>query len=114
MKLSKIANVENYEHPVWYSSKAITNILALKNVIKQYRVTYDSDELVSFVVHRERLGYPNLIFEMHKSGLHYYDPRKQHFTFWRQSMVTRHCLPSDNSPEQRRLGNSTCPFPIHR
>ena len=81
MKLSKIANVENYEHPVWYSSKAITNILALKNVIKQYdRVTYDSDEL-SFVVHRERVGYPNLIFEVHESGLHYYDPRKQHFTF---------------------------------
>lgn len=61
-------------------SKAITNIFALKDVIRQYQVTYNSDEL-SFVVHREKFGYPNMIFKMHKSRFNYFDPRKQHLTF---------------------------------
>jgi hypothetical protein len=35
-----------------------------------------------FVVHRESESKPNMEFKMHKSGLHYYDPRKeQHLTF---------------------------------
>jgi hypothetical protein len=35
-----------------------------------------------FVVHRESESKPNMEFKMHKSGLHYYDPRKeQHMTF---------------------------------
>jgi hypothetical protein len=46
----------------------------LRNVIKQYRVTYDSDEQI-FVVHRESVNKPNLEFLMHESGLHYYDPQ---------------------------------------
>jgi hypothetical protein len=31
-----------------------------------------------FVVHRESESKPNMEFKMHKSGLHYYDPRKEH------------------------------------
>jgi hypothetical protein len=31
-----------------------------------------------FVVHRESESKPNMKFKMHKSGLHYYDPRKEH------------------------------------
>jgi hypothetical protein len=54
--------------------KAITNILALSNIIKQYRVTYDSDKQM-FVVHWESESKPNMEFWMHKSGLHFYDPR---------------------------------------
>ena len=68
------ATVKGYHKNVWYSEKAITNIVALSNVIKQYRVTYDSDDL-KFVVHRESAGKPNMEFRMHESGLHYYDPR---------------------------------------
>ena len=41
----------SYAH-VWYNKKAITNLLSLSNVIKQYRVTYDSNDQM-FVVHRE-------------------------------------------------------------
>jgi len=44
-------------------------------LIEQYRVTYDSDDLM-FVVHRESENKPNMEFRMHESGLHYYDPRK--------------------------------------
>jgi hypothetical protein len=60
-----------------FSTRAITNIIALRNFIDQYRVTYDSDDLM-FVVHRESESKPNMEFKMHKSGLHYYDPRKEH------------------------------------
>jgi hypothetical protein len=31
-----------------------------------------------FVVHQESESKPNMEFKMHKSGLHYYDPRKEH------------------------------------
>jgi hypothetical protein len=73
--------VKGYHKKVWYSKKAITNIVALSSVIKQYRVTYDSDDL-KFVVHRESAGKPNMEFRMHESGLHYYDPRDiGHYAF---------------------------------
>jgi hypothetical protein len=65
---------------VWYDKKAITNILALCNVIKQYHVTYNSDNQM-FVVHRESENKPNMEFWMQESGLHYYDPRNEEFTF---------------------------------
>jgi hypothetical protein len=57
------------------NKKAITNILSLSNVIKQYHVTYDSNDQM-FVVHRELEGKPDMEFWMHKSRLHYFDPRE--------------------------------------
>jgi hypothetical protein len=59
--------------------KAITNIIALSNLIQQYRVTYDSNDK-TFVVHRESENKPNMDFRMHESGLHYYDPRESETT----------------------------------
>ena len=47
----------------------------MTNLIKQYRVTYKSDDLM-FVVHHE-LSKSNMEFRMHESRLHYYDPRKE-------------------------------------
>jgi hypothetical protein len=76
-----MATMEGYNKNVWFSTRAITNIIALRNLIDQYHVTYDSDNLM-FVVQRESESKPNMEFKMHKSGLHYYDPRKeQHLTF---------------------------------
>ena len=46
--------------------------MSLKNVIKQYRVTYDSNNK-PFVVHRQDSGLLNMVFRMHSSGLHLYD-----------------------------------------
>lgn len=37
---------------VWYSPRAITNILSLKNVSNKYRVTYNSWGTGSFEVHK--------------------------------------------------------------
>jgi hypothetical protein len=45
------ATMEGYNKTVWFSTRAITNIIALRNFIDQYRVTDDSDDLM-FVVHR--------------------------------------------------------------
>jgi len=80
MTITHKAKVAGYHAHVWYDKKAITNILSLKNVIKQYRVTYDSNDEM-FVVHRESDGKPNMEFRMHESGLHYYDPRSNDFAF---------------------------------
>jgi hypothetical protein len=71
---TKKATMAGYHADVWYDRNAITNILALSNAIKQYRVTYDSEDQM-FVVHRESANKPNMEFLMHESGLHYYNPR---------------------------------------
>jgi hypothetical protein len=77
MVVTRKATMEGYNKNVWFSTRAITNIIALCNLIDKYRVTYDSDDLM-FVVHRESESKPNMEFKMHKSGLHYYDLRKEH------------------------------------
>jgi hypothetical protein len=50
--VTRKAIMEGYNKTVWFSTRAITNIIAIPNLIDQYRVTYDSDDLM-FVVHRE-------------------------------------------------------------
>jgi hypothetical protein len=80
MTVKHKAKMAGYPRDVWFDKKAITNILALSNVIKQYRVTYDSDDRM-FVVHREAAGKPNMEFRMHESGLHFYDPSDDEFNF---------------------------------
>jgi hypothetical protein len=77
------AYMVGYYKTVWFRKKVITNIIYLRNLIQQYRVTYDSDDLM-FVVHRESESKPNMEFPMHGCGLHYYDPRKtEHLDFVR-------------------------------
>lgn len=50
MDVHQIADIgENHPH-VWFSTTAITNILSLKEVIKTYRVSYDSNN-EAFVVY---------------------------------------------------------------
>ena len=75
MKVNHKVTINGYERLVWFSKDAITNIIALKNIIRQYRVTYDSDES-TFVVHRKAANKKNMEFSMHANGLHCYDPRE--------------------------------------
>jgi hypothetical protein len=75
-----IANVADYDEPVWFSKKAITNIFTLKNMKKQYRVTHNSLEEI-FLVHRKAAGLPNLLFKEHVNGLHFFNPRQADFAF---------------------------------
>jgi hypothetical protein len=81
MVVTRKATKPGYNKDVWFSTRAITNIIALSNLIQQYRITYDSDDNM-FVVHRESQGKPNMEFLMHKCGLNYYDTRNEkHLAF---------------------------------
>jgi hypothetical protein len=42
LRITKKCKIQGYKYPVWYSKKAITNIICLKNLIKCYRVMLDS------------------------------------------------------------------------
>jgi hypothetical protein len=75
MVVTRKAYMVGYHKTVWFSNKAITNIISLRNLIQLYRITYDSDDLM-FVVHREKESKPNMEFRMHACGLYCYDPRK--------------------------------------
>ncbi len=75
LKITKKCKLPGYKYLVWYSKKAITTIICLKNLIKCYRVTYDSKVDTTFVVHRSAFGLPNMLFEMHPCGLHVCYPK---------------------------------------
>ncbi len=76
LKIIKQCKIPGYKFWVWFSEKAITNIICLKNIIKIYRVTYDSKVDTTFVVHHSAFGLPALHFEMHPCRLHKCYPNK--------------------------------------
>ncbi len=76
LKITEQCKLPGYKFWVWFSEKAITNILCLKNLIKIYWVTYDSKVDTTFIVHHQQFGLPDLFFEMHPSGLHICYPTK--------------------------------------
>jgi hypothetical protein len=53
MVVSCKASISGYNKNVWFIARAITNIIALRNLIDQYRITYDSDDLMFAVHHVE-------------------------------------------------------------
>ncbi len=76
LQISKDCMVPGYDFWVWFTTRAMTNIICLKNLIRLYRVTYDSEHWTALIVHREEFGLPNMIFDMHPCGLHVYYPKK--------------------------------------
>jgi hypothetical protein len=81
MVVTRKATILGYNKDVWFSTRAITNIIALSNSSQQYPVTYDSDDNM-FVVHQESQGKLDMEFRMHKCGLQFYDPRNEnHLAF---------------------------------
>ena len=73
MKIHCAVEIGDDGTQVWFSTKAITNILSLKMVQQHYPVSYDCDH-GQFVVHHVKFRKPNMIFRMHPCGLHTYDP----------------------------------------
>ncbi len=55
---------------MWFSSKAITNLLSFKSLNNIYCITYDSKKDKAFIVHCGNFGLTNLRFVKHPSGLH--------------------------------------------
>ncbi len=76
LRITHKCKIPGYKYEIWFSKKAITNIICLKNLIKCYRVTYDSKVDTTFVVHRSAYGFPDLMFEMHPCGLYVCYPKK--------------------------------------
>ena len=76
LKITKKCEIPGYKFKLWFSKKAITNIICLKNLINCYQVTYDSKVETLFVVHCSAHGLPDLLFEMHPCGLHVCYPKK--------------------------------------
>ena len=76
LKITKKCEIPGYKFKLWFSKKAITNIICLKNLIKCYQVTYNSEVDTLFVVHHSAHGLPDLLFEMHPCGLHVCYPTK--------------------------------------
>jgi hypothetical protein len=62
VEVEKLAIMLGYHMHVWYNKKAITNILSLSNWIKQYQVTYDSNDQM-FVMHCDSEGKLDMEFE---------------------------------------------------
>jgi hypothetical protein len=80
MQVGKIASI-NKSTDVWFSLKAITNILSLHDVKRHYHVAYNSyDE--AFIVWREKKGLPSMVFKEHSSGLRYSTRSMRHFHLW--------------------------------
>jgi hypothetical protein len=71
MLINKIATYEGFDEAVWFSTKAMTNILSFARVKKEYRITYNGDY---FIIHRKAKGFPDMVFKPHPSGLHIHDP----------------------------------------
>ena len=69
-----------YHDSVWFSENSITNIIALSNLRLRYLITYRSNK-VMLIVRRESGDKLNVQFIMHDSGVYYFDPRDQKFTF---------------------------------
>ena len=67
------ARMPGKNYGTWYSKDEISNIISLKNMIRQYRVTYDRYDQ-TFVMHQEASALPHMEFSMHKSGLHVFYP----------------------------------------
>ena len=61
LPISEIANVKGLYEDVWFSMKAITNILSLKKVRNEFPVSYDGD---NFIIHRALQGYFNMVFKL--------------------------------------------------
>ena len=57
---------------VWYDDKAIANIFALTNLVKNYRVTYNSHQDDGFTIHNKR-GITK--FRRNKQGLCVLNPK---------------------------------------
>ncbi len=76
LKITKKCKLPGYKYLVWFSKKAITNFICLKNLIKCYWMTSDSKLYTTFIVHSNAFGLPDLLFEMYPCGLHMCYPKK--------------------------------------
>ena len=90
-------SVKEYYQYIWYNKNVIINIIFLWNLIKQYRVTYNSDD-ERFVVYRQIENKTDLYFKIHESGLYYFDPQNKNF-----QESKKNCFYPDSGQESRKI-----------
>lgn len=71
LHLKKKGVLNNYG-TVWYEENAIKNIIGLHNLVKKYRVTFDSAVDDSFYVHKKE---EILRFPCSENGLYHHDTK---------------------------------------
>ena len=81
LAIRKKGTYSGFKEQPWFDKRAVTNILSLKDVTDQYRITCDSAHASSFIVHRTEKGMPDMVFDMLPCGLHVFDPTEKHHSF---------------------------------
>ena len=88
MLITHKVQIVGHQPHVWFDKKSYTNLIDLKSIINQYRVTYDSlDEM--FIFHQEKRWKQNMHFIMNESGLNYYDQENENLCLSTQFQATR-------------------------
>ena len=67
------ARIPGCNYYTCYSKDSFANIISLKNMIRHYRVTSDSDD-ETLIVHQEASALPDIELWIHKSGIHVFYP----------------------------------------
>jgi hypothetical protein len=62
LQISKECMVLGYDFWVWFTARAMTNIICLKNLIRLYWVTYDSKRRMAFIVYWEEFPKYDLLY----------------------------------------------------
>ena len=61
MSVNHKSKIPGNDKRVWFSIRTLANIIDLKNLTKQYRVTYNRNDQM-FIVHKKGTGLPNIGF----------------------------------------------------
>ncbi len=71
LPILEFADFDGFNKEVWYSEDAITNIMSLSLVKREYSISHDGED---FIFHQAKHDYADMVFKPHPSGLHVYDP----------------------------------------
>jgi hypothetical protein len=77
---NQVATLPNFG-TTWFSTQAMTNIIAFHEMAKQHRITCDTDKDDAFIVHCD----PPVKFKRAKNGLYYYRPSEK-FINWMKNL----------------------------
>jgi hypothetical protein len=102
MAVTQKPTIPGYKKTIWYSKDAISNIIALSNLIQQYHVTYDIHDQI-FVVHCKEQGKPNMEFQR------YFQPGKEAFAF-----VSTVSVNTKSLHPKTTQGYIICQRPLHK
>ena len=69
-----MAEVPEYGE-VWFNEEALVNLFGLQDLVRRYRVTFDSDRENAFTVH---MPHGQVKFKANQEGLYVYKPSRKY------------------------------------